>query len=59
MFTVKHQVSLSNLVPVAVGAAVGIVALELWKWGRREQSKKVFTHTHTNLGCKIIYISVR
>ena len=44
MFTVKHQVSLSNLVPVAIGATVGIVALELWKWGRREQSKKVSVH---------------
>ena len=41
MFTVKHQLSLSNLIPVAVGAAVGVVVLELWKWGRREQSKKV------------------
>ena len=45
MFTVQHQISLSNLVPVAVGAAVGIVALELWKWGRREQSKKVSART--------------
>ena len=36
MFTLKH---LSNLVPVAIGAAVGVVALRLWTWGREKQLK--------------------
>jgi len=43
MFTVNHQINLSNLIPVAVGAAIGVAAFELWKWGRQEQSKKVLS----------------
>ena len=54
---------LSNLIPVAVEAAVGVVTFELWKWGRREQSKKVLSgrpvYCNHRLLVIIIYVVIK